>query len=101
MRSRTGRRRRPQQVRDEGRAGLTPGAGGFSALLPGLRPESREEYGDDVDWAEEAEEAQAEEEMGGPEESGRRMPLGTSLSVVFAARLGPVFGGRQVTRAGV
>ncbi|WP_052852469.1 hypothetical protein [Streptomyces avicenniae] len=51
----------------------------------GLWPDYREDYGDDVDWAEEAEEAQAEEEIGGAEESvvptyasGRRAPRGAA-----------------------
>ncbi|MEV1006710.1 hypothetical protein [Streptomyces sp. NPDC049881] len=88
MRSGTGRQRRPWQVRDGGAGAAAAGRAGARrfAARAGLRPEYREDYGDDVDWAEEAEEAQAEEEMGGPEESaapvsaqGRRALRGAVL----------------------
>ncbi|WP_243745321.1 transglycosylase family protein [Streptomyces hainanensis] len=60
-----------QQVTVAGRMLADRGEQAFPgcAVLTGLWPEFRDEPGDDIDWAEEAEEAQAEEEIGGPEDS--------------------------------
>ncbi|MFD5320413.1 transglycosylase family protein [Streptomyces sp. NPDC127098] len=60
-----------QQITVAGRMLADRGQEAFPgcAVLTGLWPEFRDDQGDDVDWAEEAEEAQAEEEFGGPEDS--------------------------------
>ncbi|WP_461034873.1 transglycosylase family protein [Streptomyces mayteni] len=60
-----------QQITVAGRMLADRGEQAFPgcAVLTGLWPEFRDEPGDDIDWAEEAEEAQAEEEIGGPEDS--------------------------------
>ncbi|WP_279571484.1 transglycosylase family protein [Streptomyces sp. 8K308] len=60
-----------QQITVAGRMLADRGEEAFPgcAVLTGLWPEFRDEQGDDIDWAEEAEEAQVEEEFGGPEDS--------------------------------